>query len=889
MPPRSASALPLLGLLIVAAAGLAVRAESPPPPPEIQAILDRSRQGIPPTPEEQQKLRVWMMSGTRRADPAYHPGEDSPNAAATGIPDDVRDILARVRAGYRPTADEQARLQAWAAALKGKKGQLMGELRQSEQILRQAIPATPGPRGPRRSPFTEGVVRLDIHQHSHSTGKDSSADLSIDGGITIPVVFNVRELPSLKPGEHALSVAFMSSGMVGGPAVRHDPPKGGVHTQGHEQTPSRTVDSKSDTQIEAGPHGAVVFRGELFVDPARPRPYLTLTMGLSGQLHGESDTTSGGKQHHDAWDARSAAATILPVTWDGLAPGIPWSAGVFTADGLPGVAPVTPPATNPALLAGVPPELKDVLAGSRFDILGDAVRRGLERGEPFEAGGTFSYRMDRKEPGKTTTIESQVRVTFAIQPPESELVIRPDDEPAWRRWLPLPWINGEEEARAFGVRPRDPSLAVTLRVAFTAPGRKCRLDLNLRDVGEMPGLATNYPQDDAPKKSLIFLPDQDGLEIDADRQHARTRDEVNSIAFKIVAQDSGGYGKVAARCEPLGLSAQNRATGEPFVTVPRDSNDNHVADQWEEDRGLGLGHPTTWDEDAQPAGQRRAGDGYTLYEEYRGFVVLEDAGSKKKTFVRTDPNKKDLFIYDRDRLIKTYYEPSNAQAAGLELHYIDPSLMCYDAAREASGLKGAAGPEHRWLNFHSLPDQRYARQYAIVALIDNALSEPDPDHPGQMRCYEGGAESYGVPDAYAQPLKRFAELRVNVTCLRQHIVSLARQVGLTLTPTVEQQLHANNLTSAVIHELGHHIGIPHHRPRPGTAYPANSSSWDWGVWGCAMRYPHSYLDGQNLKAGSWPAQTRYCREGDSGKYPPGPTVAPEPDPCFPRIDVKSDP
>ena len=62
------------------------------------------------------------------------------------------------------------------------------------------------------------------------------------------------------------------------------------------------------------------------------------------------------------------------------------------------------------------------------------------------------------------------------------------------------------------------------------------------------------------------------------------------------------------------------------------------------------GHPLTWDEDSKPEKQKDNGDGYTLFEEYRGFAVHkpnETAADKQDVFVRTDPDQKDVFIYDR--------------------------------------------------------------------------------------------------------------------------------------------------------------------------------------------------------------------------------------------------
>lgn len=84
--------------------------------------------------------------------------------------------------------------------------------------------------------------------------------------------------------------------------------------------------------------------------------------------------------------------------------------------------------------------------------------------------------------------------------------------------------------------------------------------------------------------------------------------------------------------------AKNTAGGGQTANVPPDVDGDHIADAWEKEKGIGATGADA-DDDAQPEGDGRSGDGLTVYEEYRGFM---EAGKH----IRTDPMTKDLFFAD---------------------------------------------------------------------------------------------------------------------------------------------------------------------------------------------------------------------------------------------------
>jgi hypothetical protein len=155
----------------------------------------------------------------------------------------------------------------------------------------------------------------------------------------------------------------------------------------------------------------------------------------------------------------------------------------------------------------------------------------------------------------------------------------------------------------------------------------------------------------------------DGYEITT---AARSR----SATVKAAAWDYGAWARVKAEVNFDGAwRACKTRTGRDWVNVPRDDDDNKIADGWERQYGV-YGQPASSDDDAQPAG-RDTGDGFSNYEEYRGFFTARDrngSGWSKShgTWVSTDPTKKDVFVHDGIGLGVAAFPRT-----GLTVHLID--------------------------------------------------------------------------------------------------------------------------------------------------------------------------------------------------------------------------
>jgi hypothetical protein len=145
---------------------------------------------------------------------------------------------------------------------------------------------------------------------------------------------------------------------------------------------------------------------------------------------------------------------------------------------------------------------------------------------------------------------------------------------------------------------------------------------------------------------------------------ARTPRPVTLEQAAVESDDFGSFSTVRATappCVPLARNAKGKLVEVPQpladAKVPRDDNDNQIADAYE--RREARQPKAADDDDDVPKGNGVAGDGLSAYEEYRGFLVQGE-------HVRTKWNQKDLFIFDRDSLGLGVFP----EASGLACHLI---------------------------------------------------------------------------------------------------------------------------------------------------------------------------------------------------------------------------
>ncbi len=147
-------------------------------------------------------------------------------------------------------------------------------------------------------------------------------------------------------------------------------------------------------------------------------------------------------------------------------------------------------------------------------------------------------------------------------------------------------------------------------------------------------------------RDLQFKNPQDGFLIAGPyNEDAYTVDEegefmeVNSARVWVNSYDYGAYGEIEAQGTVAGTTKTAHLVGSEVerVDIPRDDDDNHIADAWTYNTG------NEGDDNDTSLDNQHNGDGLTRYEEYRGVDINNDDLISDAS-ERLNPNEKDLFV-----------------------------------------------------------------------------------------------------------------------------------------------------------------------------------------------------------------------------------------------------
>jgi hypothetical protein len=180
---------------------------------------------------------------------------------------------------------------------------------------------------------------------------------------------------------------------------------------------------------------------------------------------------------------------------------------------------------------------------------------------------------------------------------------------------------------------------------------KGKIKFILSNVSDEPGYCLNAGKQSTADKDLKFESDKNPLfYISQKGAVAESKKEVNTIDVVVSSFDYGSYGNIEVEAK-----VQNKIAKSETKNIPKDDDNNHIADSWPYNSGN-----ATDDNDNVPVGAN-LGDGLTRYEEYRGFMI-------NGVHTRTNPNEKDLFIRDENTI-----GIGNAGALQFNIHLINNS------------------------------------------------------------------------------------------------------------------------------------------------------------------------------------------------------------------------
>jgi hypothetical protein len=299
------------------------------------------------------------------------------------------------------------------------------------------------------------------------------------------------------------------------------------------------------------------------------------------------------------------------------------------------------------------------------------------------------------------------------------------------------------------------------------------VNFELTDVSSIPGFATNYPKSGGDTK-----PD---LRFDKLMKHMSKVREYSDLSVK-TTDDGGreapaivrsydyaarGYLKAKVILKASGIDLDAHLDGETTekVQLPYDSNNNHIADQWEKNNGVfDKNYDEKWDS-LHLDGNSHDGDGFTLFEKYRGFVI----NGKHESL---DPKKKHIFVIDNDNLgLASHFGLFEKAADGqIKVHICKPEEM--DQIANKTETEGKGGD-----------------QYAIIAKKETL----GPDVLGKM-----------FPEPSQDPDNRSVWRYIKSPKEADHL-GIAAASGPDLDYTLA-------------HELSHGLGVRHHGDARGEHY-----------------------------------------------------------------------
>ena len=555
-----------------------------------------------------------------------------------------------------------------------------------------------------------------------------------------------------------------------------------------------------------------------------------------------------------------------------------------------------------ALVNPIPPPM--VMVGTQTPVPGlqasfamssKALIDGITSGKPFSVTGTGYMRIVSGD----TTITSNSTVTIEVGDVPYEAIIAaggPDDTAArdrYKKWIP----EGPDLKKFRGGQKDLPGNTIPV-VAYLRDKKTKKLITGLSyhvefalSSSHQQGLVMNFPAVDSADNNLdadlSFEESANGNKVtikpDPDSKNPKrgkfltTLDAQTVALATITSWDYGGYASVSAKIVlPNGTKIDATydapdGSSRDGMAVPLDENRNHVADYWEDQKGvLGKNLPATADRDDSPSGMTNTGDGFTLYEEYRGFVV--DTGSGKLEQLRTDPTMKDLFIRVSGSHTAEMKEGVDmfGTITGLAIHYV-PDDVAYLAP--SAGDVNAKYP--RWLDFNGTPEDHvhYGPKQgavnvtdAIVGFKQNGTGEDAPANTPfipEVPDNNGKTAAYGVPMdiaavrvfpinctniiktwtdfvegtaadlAYPKP-----EQKVKIKAALIHYGLDGRRLAASAR-ALRTTLQSRLITFVTLHELGHAIGARHHNMEAYFAGTMDQEhAFGGGVETCPMRYWH---------------------------------------------------
>ena len=359
---------------------------------------------------------------------------------------------------------------------------------------------------------------------------------------------------------------------------------------------------------------------------------------------------------------------------------------------------------------------------------------------------------------------------------------------------------------------------------------------------------------DAQKDLQLTAPDQGGLHIAS----VAAVDTTAPVKLVVQSQDYGGSAILTAKAVIIGPNIMggkvtvpfnvvaldpitNQVTKEdvrppscvgaadfakhPFASLPVDQDCNGIADDWESKHGGPFPDPTA-DVDPGYSGVLGAdtpsayqGDGFAVFDEYRGFHMLDAWGNT--VWHDTDPRVQDLFYWDPNSLIQqSPFDPNPNRLANIFGVQTGSFIALHEVSAKQAQAKDPDDPTQpvNPLNWNSpfieslLGPQGFAVVYIQANLNTGTGAKAEPTLG--KSCPLSSANSPYYPSCFRNDGQ--FPIRIDPNAIQTEATSVL-QAGADTT-----QYASALFDQVVAHETGHKLTLPHHT-RVATPSPLRSA------------------------------------------------------------------
>ncbi|MDB5171241.1 MAG: hypothetical protein JWN51_14 [Phycisphaerales bacterium] len=274
------------------------------------------------------------------------------------------------------------------------------------------------------------------------------------------------------------------------------------------------------------------------------------------------------------------------------------------------------------------------------------MRDALPPGKPGPIHGEWNY-----VHGTLMTSKSDYRARVFLVPEYKDLELEVELEGtvpgkgavSYEKWIPRGTLTGAAGSR----------LKVKARLQAVDGGpvkpKVAMFVFKLSDVSREPGVCMNFPRLGAPAAGKTYAPDLKfgpSGGADVERQQLEMLPAMDDPAHphveaRVDCFDYGAWGNLSVTAElEDGRVITGHLKGDKsmiLMALPRrgGGGGSHIADAWKKEKEITAGDED--DAERSPSVGKVDGDGFTLYEEYRGFA-------ENGKYLEGDPKKIDFFV-----------------------------------------------------------------------------------------------------------------------------------------------------------------------------------------------------------------------------------------------------